>query len=322
MLRVGIEESVPQPLLALFPPEAEIVRIPHPLTTPLEVDLWILPFLRAGMKDTFAHLHGVRVVQAMTAGVDSILPWLPKEVTLCDGRGLHDISTSEWVLAAILAAIKRLPEYRDTQHLQQWKSAPSTDNFLAQLNASIPQYNVLGEDLHGKTVLIVGYGSIGAAIEARLTPFGVHILRLARSARTTPPVSPVTHLHTLLPQADIVILIVPSTSETHGMIAAPELALLRPGALLINAARGPVVDTAALLDALQHHRIRAVLDVTDPEPLPPGHPLWTAPNLFLTPHVGGSTPQLLTRAITFAAAQVRRYLANQPLENIVSDAGY
>ena len=323
MLRVGVDEKLAPELLRDFPPEAEIVRIPRHAATTHNVDLWILTFSRKNAIDTFHRLRGVKVIQSMMAGVDWITPWLPPGVTLCDGRGIHDISTSEWVLSVILASLKRLPLFRDLQHRQHWARDLSThDDFLRETESQSGQYRILGDDLAGKTVLIVGYGSIGAAIEARLAPFGVTILRLARTARTDPPVSPATELHTLLPQADIVILIVPLTPETHHLIAAPELALLRHGALLVNAARGPVIDTAALLEALQQHRIRAALDVTDPEPLPPGHPLWSAPNCLITPHVGGSTPEFIHRAFRFGAQQVRRYLAGQPLQNIVGPGGY
>ena len=178
-----------------------------------------------------------------------------------------------------------------------------------------------GEDLAGKTVLIVGYGSIGVAIEARLAAFGVKILRVARSARPEPEVFAVSELKRLLPEADVVVAIVPLTEETRGLIGAEEIGLMKRGALLVNAARGPVVATEALVEALDQHRIRAALDVTDPEPLPVGHPLWLAPNCLITPHVGGSTPEFIHRAFRFGAEQVRRFIAGEPLENVVSDAG-
>jgi len=181
---------------------------------------------------------------------------------------------------------------------------------------------VLGEDLAGKTVLIIGYGSIGAAIERRLSPFEVTVLRIARTAKQSPEVFAISELHPLLPEADIVIVIVPLTSETSGLIGAGEIALMKHGALLVNAARGPVVDTMALVESLNSHRIRAALDVTDPEPLPADHPLWEAPNCFFTPHVAGSTPEFIHRAFRFGAAQVRRFMAGEPLENIVTEAGY
>jgi phosphoglycerate dehydrogenase-like enzyme len=180
----------------------------------------------------------------------------------------------------------------------------------------------LGDDLAGKTVLIIGYGSIGAAIEARLAPFGVNIVRVARSARKEPEVFAVSELPRLLPEADVVVAIVPLTAETHGLIGPMEIRLMKPGALLVNAARGPVVVTEALVEALQRHRIQAALDVTDPEPLPAGHPLWSAPNCMITPHVGGSTPEFIHRAFRFGAEQVRRFIAREELENVVTDAGY
>jgi len=113
---------------------------------------------------------------------------------------------------------------------------------------------------------------------------------------------------------------VPQTPETAGLIGVRELDRMKQGALLVNAARGPIVDTSALVTALDQKRIRAALDVTDPEPLPADHPLWSAPNVFITPHVAASSPAMMSRAIAFAAQQVERYLAGQPLHNIVTGA--
>jgi len=323
MVRVGVDENLSPELLTDFPPEAEIVRIPRGIKEKLQVDFWILPFARKDAATTFSHLRDVKVVQSMMAGVDWITPWLPKGVTLCDGRGIHDISTSEWVLTAILAAVKRFPLYRDLQSLHEWGGqAAERDGFLNQQGAQVGQYRILTEDLSGKSVLIVGYGSIGAAIEARLTPFGVNIIRVARSARDTPHVHAVSQLHQLLPDADIVVAIVPFTPDTHKLFGRQELSLMKPGALMVNAARGPVVDTDALVEALEAKKIQVALDVTDPEPLPPNHPLWSAPNCMITPHVAGSTPEFIHRAFQFGASQIRRYLAGQPLENVVTDAGY
>jgi phosphoglycerate dehydrogenase-like enzyme len=323
MVRVGVDENLAPQLLVDFPREAEIVRIPRRPSTILEVDFWIVVFARKDARETFARLSGVKVVQSMMAGVDWIRPWLPKEIVLCDGRGIHDTSASEWVLTAILASLKRFPRYRDLQLRQEWKGQASvSDDFLNEAGVQIGQYQILGEDLAGKTALIVGYGSIGAAIETRLKPFGAKILRLARSPRNEPEIFSVTDLHCLLPQADILVLIVPLTPETRGMIGAAEIGLMKHGSLLVNAARGPVVVTEALVEALEQHRIRAVLDVTDPEPLPVAHALWSAPNCMITPHVGGSTPEFIHRAFRFGAEQVRRFLAGEELENIVTEAGY
>lgn len=323
MVRVGVDENLAQELLLDFPREAEIVRIPRNPPGVLDVDFWIIPFALKSAQKTFQSLRGVKAVQSMMAGVDWITPWLPKDIVLCDGRGLHDISASEWVLTAIMASLKRFPYYRDMQVKQEWKGQASIgDGFMKVGGAQVGQYAVLGDDLSGKTVLILGYGSIGAAIEARLKPFGVEIIRLARSARKDPEVFAVEELSRLLPEADIVVAIVPLTAETQGLIGAAEIGLMKRNALLVNAARGPVVVTEALVEALQQDRIRAVVDVTDPEPLPAGHPLWSAPNCMITPHVGGSTPEFIHRAFRFGAEQVRRFIAGEELENVVTDAGY
>ena len=323
MVRIGIDENLAEELVRDFPAETEIVRVPRSGDKILDVDFWILTFARRDTAQTFVRLRGVKVVQSLMAGVDWITPWLPKDILLCDGRGIHDVSTSEWVMTAILSSLKRFPIYRDLQTKQQWGGQAAVPNdFLNESGPQLGQYRVLGEDLADKTVLIVGYGSIGAAIEARLAPFGAKVIRLARTAKSAPEVFAVSELRRLLPEADIVVAIVPLTPETQGMIGDEEIALMKRGALLINAARGPVVVTDALVEALNGYHIRAAVDVTDPEPLPAGHPLWTAPNCLITPHVGASTPEFIHRAYRFAAEQVRRYLAGEPLENIVNESGY
>jgi|GEM_PF-29198 len=354
-IRLGIDEAIPDSLLTSFPPAAEMVRLPSDIqpgdTTTYEVDFWVPPFYRSVAERVFAQLRGVKVVQSLMAGIDW-LQWLPPGITLCDGRTIHNISTSEWVVAAVLAQMKRLPHYRDRQAQHYWdgqvawaggsKDTAKDGTEKSAVRPKPPQFLVLGDDLHGKRVLIVGYGAIGEAIEHRLAPFGVEITRVARSARgpgyargsgsahgsgsarsaTTLPVHAVTELDALLPHADIAILILPMTPETRGLIDARRIALLPPGALLVNAARGPVVDTDALVAALEANKISAAVDVTNPEPLPPDHPLWRAPNCLITPHVAASTTGMLPRSFAFAATQVERYINGQPLENIVGNAGY
>lgn len=150
-----------------------------------------------------------------------------------------------------------------------------------------------------------------------LAPFHVDLIRVARSRRAEPPIHAVSELDELLPSADVVILILPLTEESRGLIGAPQIARMRQGALLVNAARGAIVQTDALVDALNHGRIRAALDVTDPEPSPPEHPLWRCPNLLITPHVAGSSPQFAARAFRVAAEELLRYLKSEPLHNAV-----
>jgi len=322
MLKVGLSESVDPKLHSLLPSGIELVAIPsHPERT-LDVEFWIAPPLSAPAERAWPFLRGVRVVQSTLAGIDALRKLLPRDVILCDGRGVHTISTAEWAVAAILASLKYLPFYDELRRVHSWsRRREAEDRYRALHPTSRTFYpHVLIEELHAQRVLIVGYGAIGQAIEERLQAFGAEILRIARSARpgAARPVHAITELAALLPSADVVVLIVPSTQETTGMIGEGEIALMKQGALLVNAARGSVVDTTALLAALNGGRIRAAVDVTDPEPLPENHPLWDAPNLLLTPHVAASTQQFMVRAMQLAGAQIGRYLRGEPLENVVT----
>jgi phosphoglycerate dehydrogenase-like enzyme len=317
MLKVGIPEAVSPDLHRLFPKDIELEVIPFQPSRPYEIEFWIAPPWTHQAHQIWPWLRGVRVVQATVAGVDGILPLVPKDVVLCDARGAHTISTAEWAVAAVLGALKYFPLYADVQRAGIWSRRKEGEARYQALHPSQAKLypTVLCEELHGRQALIVGYGDIGRAIEARLLPFGVEIVRVARTAREG--VHGVENLMDLLPAADVVILIVPFTSETTGMIGAEQIARMKQGALLVNAARGPVVGTHALLAALQEGRIQAAIDVTDPEPLPDAHPLWSAPNLLITPHIAGSTPMFMRRAMQFAAAQAGRWLRGEPLENQV-----
>jgi phosphoglycerate dehydrogenase-like enzyme len=245
-------------------------------------------------------MPGLRVIQTLSAGVDRLVGMVPHGVTLCDAGGSRDVAVAEWVLAAILASRKRLTRLRDRQREHEWAWGQS-------------------EELAGSTVMILGYGSIGAAVEERLAPFEVDLIRVARSEREG--VHPVRELGSLLALAEIVVVLLPLTPATTGLLDRDMLARLRPGALLVNAARGPIVDSDALLALLQAERVTAALDVTDPEPLPADHPLWDAPGLLLTPHCAGDTPAAERRALALVGEQVRRYVCGEPLANIV-EHGY
>jgi phosphoglycerate dehydrogenase-like enzyme len=265
---------------------------------PAEVVLYVPPFAATPLsREVLARMPNLQVVQLQAAGVDTFLPHVPDGVVLCNARGVHDASTAEWVVGGIIAAQREFPEFARAQREGRWDWH-------------------MTDALTDRTVMIVGYGSVGAAIERRLVPFETRIVRVARTPRDG--VHPVSALPELLPEADVVVLIVPSTAETTGMVDKGFLARMRDGALLVNAARGTVVDTGALLAELTAGRLRAVLDVTDPEPLPAGHPLWSAPGVFITPHVGGSTPASRRRSVALVRAQVARFAAGEPLHNVIN----
>lgn len=318
MLKVGLPEAIDRELHRFLPEGIVVERIPVQPTTPIEVEFWIPPPWLGQAAGQLPYLRGLKVIQSALAGVDQLLKIKPPGVTLCDARGVHTISTAEWTVAAVLASTKYFPLFGKVQQAGIWAGRKEAEDLYHALHPDKKRLYppVLCDEIHGKEVLIVGYGSIGAAIEERLEPFGVRVVRVARTAREG--VHSVSELRSLLPSADAVILIVPFTSETTGMIGSDELAVMKQGALLVNAARGPVVNTDALLAALRAGRITAAIDVTDPEPLPDGHPLWSAPNLLVTPHVAGSTPMFMVRAMQFAGEQMGRYVRGEPLENVVT----
>ncbi len=258
-----------------------------------------LSAFRAGLP----RLTGLRFVQTPSAGVD-FLPALPEHVVLANASGVHDGPVSEWVVGVILAMEKRLPHYLAEQLAERWDHAG---------NAAFAGGRAAG-DLAEQTMLIVGMGSIGRAVAHRLAPFGTAVLGVARRARDG--AAGPEALPELLKRADIVVLLAPATPETQGMVDAGFLERMRPGALLVNAARGSLIDTPALLAALHGGRVRAALDVTHPEPLPDGHPLWSAPGCLITPHVAGSTDHWKGRAYRLIGEQLRRYAAGEPLLNV------
>jgi phosphoglycerate dehydrogenase-like enzyme len=319
MLRVGFPSILDPQLLSVMPGGIELIPLEDGLDYPVEIDVWIPdPYPTRALR-VWPHLRGVRLVLSMMAGTEWIPDAVGPSVTICNARGAHNICTAEWTLTAILAMLKYVPLYIDIQRSGDWRRRSEAGRLYQQLTHDQRTYHppVKLEELTGKTVLIVGHGSIGKDIERLLGPFHVEILRVARGARTQPLVHPVAELDSLLPRADVIVLILPLTPESKGLIGPRQFELMRQGALLVNAARGGIVQTDALVEALNSGRIRAALDVTDPEPLPLEHPLWRCPNLFLTPHIGGSSPQFDARALQVAADELRRYMQGQPLKNVV-----
>ena len=319
MLRVGYPASISADLLRDFPEEVELIPVSEKMDHDVEIDVWIPdPYATRAMR-AWPHLHGVKLVLSMMAGTEWIPGTVGPHVTICNAHGAHNVSTAEWTLAAILAMLKYFPLYIDIQKSGIWKRRFEASAHYAQITGDTRPFHpeVMQEELTGKTVLMVGYGAIGQEIERMLAPFNVKMLRVARNARTAPEVHAVSELEQLLPQAEVVVLILPSTAETKGLMGRRQLSLMRQGTLLVNSARGPIVDTDALVEALEQGRIRAAIDVTDPEPLPAGHPLWSCPNLLITPHVAASTPQAAPRALRTVADELRRYMRGEPLKNVV-----
>jgi len=270
-----------------------------------EVEVVVLPFwVPPSRMPLLAKLPRLKLIQLMSAGAENVIPFVPPGVTLCNARGVHDPAVAEWIMTVILAQVRQLPRFMAAQQVGTWDPVRS-------------------EPLAGQTVLIVGYGSIGEAVERMLAPFDVTTERIARRPRPSDPgVMSMDDLPQALPGADIVILLVPVTPATAGLVDAKFLARMHDGALLVNAARGSIVDTAALLAELQSGRLRAALDVTDPEPLPDGHPLWSAPGLLLTPHVAGATTTVGAPVMALVKDQLVRYAAAEPLLNVVGEQGY
>lgn len=245
----------------------------------------------------FDRMTRLEVIQTQTAGVEHVSAAVPEGVTLCNGRGIHDTSTAELALTLTLASLRGIPDYVRAQDRGEW----AFDHRAS---------------LADKRVLIVGYGQIGEAIERRVLPFEATVTRVARSARDG--VHAIDELPELLPDADVVVLIVPGTQQTTGLFDAEMLARMKDGALLVNVSRGPVVDTAALLTELRNGRLRAALDVVDPEPLPADHPLWEAPGLLVSPHVGGASDAMKPRAMRLVREQLERYAAGEQLANVMT----
>ncbi|MBC3193529.1 2-hydroxyacid dehydrogenase [Pseudonocardia sp. C8] len=241
----------------------------------------------------------LEIVQLLTAGAEAWIGRLRDGIALSDGRGAHGGATAEWVVSVLLAVYRHL------------------DRFVRAQDRGVWDYHQT-EELAGKRILLVGAGDVGEKTRARLAPFDVEVTMVGRTARDG--VHGWDELPRLLGEHDATVVVVPLTDETRGMIDAEFLAAMPDGALLVNGARGPVCDTDALLAELQSGRIRAAVDVTDPEPLPEGHPLFSAPGLLLTPHVGGSVPLAMRRAYGVAAEQLAVFARGERPPNLVTGA--
>ena len=321
-MRVAYPADLLPELAHVFPEGVEAVPVSQSMDHEVEAEVWIPDPYPTRAQRTWPHLRGIKLVLSMLAGTEWIPDVVGPHVTICNAHGAHNVTTAEWTIAAILTMVKQFPLYLDIQRSGVWKRRfESTKAYAAITGDTRPHHPpVMLEDLTGKTVLIVGHGAIGKEIERMLAPFRVELLRVARAARENPKIHAVAELNSLLSRADVVILILPYTKASHGLIDREQFGLMRQGALLVNAARGAIVNTDALVESLQAGRIRAAIDVTDPEPLPEGHPLWSCPNLLITPHIGASSPQFAPNALRVAVAELRRYMTGEPLQNVVQAA--
>ncbi len=267
-----------------------------------DVVLFTVPYDRPYGTEPLDRMPDVRVVQALTAGYEHLAGRIPAGATLCNARGLHDSSTAELALGLILAAQRELPRWVRAQDARHWEHAHT-------------------RSAAGSRVLIIGYGSIGAALDARLRACEADVIQVARTPRPEAGVHGVADLDRLLPSADAVVLVTPLTEETRGLLGARRLALLPDGALVVNVGRGPVLDTEAMTAEASAGRLRAALDVTEPEPLPEDHPLWACPGVIITPHVAGGAAAFYPLAARFVAEQIRRFASGDPLRNVVVPGG-
>ena len=266
-----------------------------------EVEFYCMPYMGDEASVALvAQLPRLRVVQSLSSGVDNVLDFVPGQVTLCNGSGLHhEEGTAELAVSLILASLRQIPTFALQQSRRLW-------------------HHLRTDSLEGKRVLLVGYGHIGQGIEQRLRPFGAQVMRVSRTARDG--VAPLPQLPRLAAGADILVVCIALTPETRGLISGDVLAALPAGTLVVNVARGPLVDAAALAGELTTGRLRAALDVTDIEPLPADRSEWALPNVLITPHIGGDTFVFAQRAAGFVADQAERHLNGQPLANIVKNA--
>jgi phosphoglycerate dehydrogenase-like enzyme len=283
-----------------LPPDVEIVlwpRDPDPIPDMARVELIVPPdWAKQRFIEALPSMDRLRVLQTLSAGVDWLIGHVPPGVVVCNARGVYDVPLAEWVLGAILAVQRGLVQARDAQAVAAW--TPFTPAELA-----------------GRRVVILGFGSIGKAVAERLRPFDVAVAGVARTRRDG--VLGLEELDVVLPGADILVNLMPLTRETLRLLDARRLALLPDGALLVNAGRGRTIDQEALVRELAAGRLRAVLDVTDPEPLPADHPLWRLPSVLITPHLAGDSPGAFARAWELAGDQVRRFAAGDALVNQV-----
>ena len=275
----------------------EVVRYDSVDVLPERAEVLVPGFLvESDPEAVVSRLPRLKLIQLLTAGAENWIGRVPAHVTLSTARGAHGGSTAEWALAALLAVYRDLIQFERERVTRMWDRRPT-------------------ETLIDKKVLVIGAGDLGTQLKRRLDACDARTTLVGFRAREG--VHGIDEAPSLLGEHDAVVVMVPLTPTTTGMVDATFLSSMRDGAVLVNAARGKVVDTSALVAELASGRLRAALDVTEPEPPPADHPLWTVPNLLLTPHVAASVEGYQSRAYAVVAAEIARFAAGEPLQNVV-----
>nr|WP_274636741.1 2-hydroxyacid dehydrogenase [Microbacterium bovistercoris] len=292
--------------LADLPDDVELIVWPMDAPTDREaIDIVVPPYMGGSAAAVFAQLRDVRtrLIQGQSIGYEHVVPHLPAGRVFANAASVHETSTAEMALALTLAAQRQIPDFVRAQDERRWQP-------------------VFAASLADRRVLLLGYGGVGKATAARLAPFEVRLTVLAHRARVEDdiPVHGSDELAALLPDAEIVIATLPGGDQTRHLIDDAALSLLPDSALIVNVGRGAIVDTDALADHVGRGRIRAALDVTDPEPLPADHPLWTLPGVLIAPHVGGASTAMAPRIARLIRRQVERMLAGEAPVNVVLPA--
>jgi phosphoglycerate dehydrogenase-like enzyme len=274
-----------------------------PVTTPVETsDLskitFYVPTYMGGRPalELTKKMPNLKVLQMPNAGYDDAMEFVREGMTLCNGRSIHDDSTAELAVGLTIASLRGFPDFVRNQDKSSW-------------------VHVKNKSINDRRIGIIGFGSIGSTIAKMLSGFSVEIVPFTQSGRDN--TTAISDLDKHLPTLDVVILILPLTAESKHLFNAKRLSLMKDGALLVNVARGPIVDTDALVRELNSGRITAAVDVTDPEPLPSDHPLWRAKGVLISPHVGGNTTAFEKRARKLIESQLNLLAEGKPLNNVI-----
>ena len=241
-------------------------------------------------------MKNLKVLQMPNAGYDDAIEYVRDGITLCNGKSIHDDSTAELAVGLTIASLRGFPDFVRNQDKSAW-------------------VHVKNQSINDKKIGIIGFGSIGSTIAKMLSGFSVEVIPFTQSGRDN-TVS-ISNLDKHLPTLDVVILILPLTAESKHLFNAQRLSLMKDGSLLVNVARGPIVDTDALVKELNSGRITAALDVTDPEPLPNDHPLWKAKGVLISPHVGGNTSAFEKRARKLIESQLQLLADGKSINNVI-----